>query len=192
VKESTMRHSEQKFYDATIKNIDTEGNQTDIETVDCQTISFPRAILFQKVAARGVLTVKVDGDFLFWAYSDQRLRRWPEQDMPADESRDFPGAWSWRLNGSEERITVKPGFIPGEGGRYIEDETDKVELDIPPEFMELCESRGITVEQALRGFIADVCGLQSYVNNPRADGFSSNGSYERMYAEQWFDRAYFV
>ena len=42
----------------------------------------------------------------------------------------------------------------------------------------------------LRGFIADVCGLMNYVKLPREDGYSSHGSDERDYAEQWFDRAY--
>lgn len=187
-----MSHQEPMFYDATIRSIDTEGSSTVIETVDGKTKAFPRAFRFHQVGARGVLTVKADGDFLFWPYPDQRLHRWPERDMPADESRSFPGAWSWRLKGSDVRITVKPEFIPGEGGRYIEDQTDSVEINVPPEFTALCASRGITVETALRGFIADVCGLQNYVNNPREDGFSSNGSDERMYAGQWFDRAYFV
>jgi hypothetical protein len=32
--------------------------------------------------------------------------------------------------------------------------------------------------------------LNSYLPHPRADRFSSNGRDERMYAEQWLDRAY--
>ncbi|MES2877494.1 MAG: hypothetical protein V4713_03660 [Pseudomonadota bacterium] len=187
-----MSDSDQIFYDMTIKSIDIKVNQTVFETTDGLAKTFQKAISFHQVGSRGVLTVKTDGDFLFRAYPDPRLRRWPEQDIPANEDEGYFGAWSWRLDGIEDRITAKPGLIPGEGGRYIKDETDKVEIDIPPEFFQLCESRGITVEQALRGLIADVCGLQSYVNNPREDGFISNGSDERMYAKQWFDRAYFV
>ena len=187
-----MSDSEQRIYDATIKSIDAKGNQTVIELADGQAKAFPKATKFHQVGERGVLTIKADGEFLFWPYPDQRLRRWPEQDIPVDEVRGYMGAWSWRLDGSDDRITVRPGFIPGQGGRYIEDETDKVEIDIPPEFFGLCEARGVSVDQVLRGFIADVCGLHNFVNNPRADGFSSNGSDERMYAKQWFDRAYFV
>jgi hypothetical protein len=37
----------------------------------------------------------------------------------------------------------------------------------------------------LRGFIADLCGIMNWANNPRADGYSSNGSDERQMAEQY-------
>lgn len=183
--------SEQKYYDATIALVDAEVNQTVIEIAAGQMMTFPKVNQFHKAGLRGVLTVKADGDFLFWAYPDQSLRRWPEQDIPANPIKGQAEAWSWRIDRCDDRITVKPGFIPGVGGQYIEDQTEKVEIDVPPEFRELCETRGVTVEQALRGFIADVCGLQSYVITPREDGYSSNGSDERMYAEQWFERAYF-
>jgi hypothetical protein len=72
----------------------------------------------------------------------------------------------------------------------IKDETKPLEIAVPPEFFALCAERGIEVIDALKGLIADVCELQNYVSNPREDGYSSNGSDERMYANQWFDRAY--
>ena len=187
--DATMSDTEQKFYDATIKSIDTEAKQTVIVTADGQEKTFPAAYQFWKEGERGVLTITED-DFRFWAYAHQRLRRWPEQDYPGDEAKGYAPFWSWKLDGSEERISCKPHFLPGKDGNYIEDETEPVEIPVPPEFFELCESRGLTPEQVLRGFIADVCGLQSFVVNPREDGFSSNGSDERMYAEQWFERAY--
>jgi hypothetical protein len=40
----------------------------------------------------------------------------------------------------------------------------------------------------LRGFIADLCELTSWVNNPRADGYSNNGSDERRYAMEYYER----
>lgn len=183
--------AERKFYDATIKSIDVEAKQTIIEMPDGLVRVFPKANWYHnQVGERGVLTVMANGDFLFWTYAEQQLRRWPEQDVPANKRKGDPGLWSWRLDDGEDRIIVKPGFIPGKGGQYVEDETEKVEIDVPPEFFDLCESKGLTVEQVLRGFIADVCGLQNLVNCPREDGFCSNGSDERMYAEQWFDRAF--
>lgn len=63
-------------------------------------------------------------------------------------------------------------------------------LDLPPEFVDLCSTKGISVEQVLRGFIADLCGLQNYLDEPREDGYSSNGSDERHMAHDYFERAY--
>jgi len=37
-------------------------------------------------------------------------------------------------------------------------------------------------------FIADLCELTSWVNNPRADGYSNNGSDERRYAMEYYER----
>ncbi len=72
----------------------------------------------------------------------------------------------------------------------IPDQTTSLTIQIPPEFVALCKSRKMDASDVLRGFIADLCGLQNYMANPREDGYSSNGSDERMYAGQWFDRAY--
>ena len=72
----------------------------------------------------------------------------------------------------------------------IPDQTIELTLRIPPEFVALCASRKMTPHDVLRGFIADLCELRNLVANPREDQFSSNGSDERMLAEQWFERAY--
>ncbi len=72
----------------------------------------------------------------------------------------------------------------------IPDQTTPLTILIPPEFIALCASRKMHPLEVLQGFIADVCELHNFVANPRADGYSSNGSDERMYANQWFDRAY--
>lgn len=42
--------------------------------------------------------------------------------------------------------------------------------------------------RAARGFIADLCELTSWVNDPRADGYSNNGSDERRYAMEYYER----
>jgi hypothetical protein len=65
-----------------------------------------------------------------------------------------------------------------------------VSFDLPNEFLLLCEQYGLTPVAALRGFVADVCGIDNYVANPREDGYSSNGSDERHMARAYFDRAH--
>lgn len=63
-----------------------------------------------------------------------------------------------------------------------------LKLKLPPEFLELCERDGVQPEMVIRGFIADLCSLFSYVNNPRGDGYSTNGSDERDMAVAYYER----
>ncbi|WP_157896856.1 hypothetical protein [Acidovorax carolinensis] len=182
--------NEQKFYDAKIKRLDFDAKVTVVEKADGEVVEFPMVFTMHEEGARGVLTIQEGGNFLFWPYVEQRLRRWPEEDFPGDEAKGYEPFWCWRLEGSDERIACKPEFVPGREGKFIEDNTEVVDLPVPDEFTALCASRGLTPEQVLRGFIADVCGLQNFSVMPREDGYSSNGSDERMYAEQWFERAY--
>ncbi|MBD8528319.1 hypothetical protein [Pseudomarimonas arenosa] len=64
----------------------------------------------------------------------------------------------------------------------------RITLDLPEEFIALCASDQVEPEFVLRGFIADLCGLMNWQANPRTDGYSSNGSDERMYAQQYYER----
>lgn len=64
----------------------------------------------------------------------------------------------------------------------------RVTLELPEEFIALCASDQVEPEFVLRGFIADLCGLISWQNAPRSDGYNSNGSDERMYAQQYYER----
>ena len=48
-------------------------------------------------------------------------------------------------------------------------------IELPPEFIALCKADNVPPEVVLRGFIADVCELTSWVNDPRADGYSVSG-----------------
>jgi hypothetical protein len=66
--------------------------------------------------------------------------------------------------------------------------TRRLTLQLPPEFVALCESDGVEPEQVLRGFIADLAEIVSWADNPRADGYSSNGSDERRYAMEYYER----
>ena len=63
-----------------------------------------------------------------------------------------------------------------------------ISVALAAEFVELCERDKVQPETVLRGFIADLCGLMNWVRNPRADGYSSNGSDERDLAEHYYDR----
>jgi hypothetical protein len=178
------------IYDATITRIDPLLPQTILETPDGKTWTFASAEKFHKEGDRGVLTTRESGTFTFWPYPDQRLRRVPEYDLRRSPEDEEIWLWCWTLDGIDQRFLVKPHFAPGVDGQYVHDETDTIELAVPPEFSELCESRGMTAEDVLRGFIADLCGLQNYKANPREDGYSSNGSDERTLANDWFERAY--
>ena len=64
----------------------------------------------------------------------------------------------------------------------------RVTLVLPDEFLELCQADQVEPDYVLRGFIADLCGLMNWASAPRADGYCSNGSDERMKAQEYYDR----
>ena len=64
----------------------------------------------------------------------------------------------------------------------------KIEIELPSEFMELCNFDMTSPEMVLRGFIADLCSITDSVTRPRADGFNSNGSDEREFARAYYER----
>jgi hypothetical protein len=66
--------------------------------------------------------------------------------------------------------------------------TNKLALELPAEFIDLCERDGVTPETVLKGFIADLCEIINWQSNPRADGYSSNGSDERRLADEYYNR----
>jgi len=58
-------------------------------------------------------------------------------------------------------------------------------LELPPEFIDLCEQYGTTPEQALRWYIADLCGLATFpVSNPR--GYAAGTHDDRLNARAHF------
>ena len=65
---------------------------------------------------------------------------------------------------------------------------NRITLDLPPEFIEICKIDGIEPETVLRGFIADLAGIVNWASQPRADGYSSNGSDERGLAMAYYER----
>jgi hypothetical protein len=63
-----------------------------------------------------------------------------------------------------------------------------ITLELPEEFINLCQEDDTTPEAVLRGFIADLCGIMNWQSNPRPDGYSSNGSDERLMAREYYER----
>lgn len=66
--------------------------------------------------------------------------------------------------------------------------THKLTLQLPPEFLELCDRDGVTPETVLRGFIGDLCEIINWQASPREDGYNSNGSDERQMANEYYER----
>ncbi|HBG05251.1 MAG: hypothetical protein A2075_20950 [Geobacteraceae bacterium GWC2_58_44] len=56
-----------------------------------------------------------------------------------------------------------------------------VTLELPDEFLDLCDMVQIDPAEVLRGFVADLCDL-------RSGEYHTNGSDERYLAEQYFER----
>lgn len=126
--------------------------------------------------------------YVFYPYFDQTLRRAPELDTQPTDGRGVE--WGWTCSAQPDGMLAPLGFVPGMDGQWIRDETRAEEIPIPPEFIRICEEIGTDPVDVLRGFIADLCGLQNDAARPRADGFSSNGSDEREMADTYFERAY--
>ena len=126
----------------------------------------------------------------FRPYLDQSLQRRPEIDRaPTARTHRNEGTIGWSCD-ARGLFLAPPGIIPGESGQYVPDTTEPLTLFIPEAFKEVCEDVGLSPEQVLRGFIADAAGLHNFVSNPRADGYSTNGSDERDYAENYIERAW--
>lgn len=64
----------------------------------------------------------------------------------------------------------------------------KITIDLPEEFLTLCTHDDAQPEAVLRGFIADLCSLSHSKSNPRTDGYTSNGSDERLMARDYYAR----
>jgi len=67
-------------------------------------------------------------------------------------------------------------------------EKNTLTIQLPEEFIALCKRDDVTPELVLKGFIADLTGIMNWANNPREDGYSSNGSDERMMAREYYRR----
>lgn len=139
-------------------------------------------------------TMSTAPEYRWTAYIDQTLRRAFELDIfevhDPETSRRNLERIGWRNQLSPGGFLAPNGIIPGANGRFIEDETETLTLNVPREFFELCREFKVTSEIVLRGFMADAAGLVNYLSEPRADRFSSNGSDERDQAYGYLQRAY--
>lgn len=133
------------------------------------------------------------GACYFRDYIDQSLHRVPELDS-TDRSPGLGGRAAevvgWRCDSRPGGFRAPVGLIPGEAGRFVPDETDAVTVRVPPEFVRECRRVQMSPESVLRSFVGDLAGIQNFVANPRADGYGSNGSDERDYADAWLQRAH--
>lgn len=129
----------------------------------------------------------------FHSYIDQSLRRVPDldsSDRTACDDGRAPEVVGWRCDARPHGFRAPVGIIPGEAGRFVPDETVAVTLRVPPEFVRECHRVQTTPEELLRSFVGDLAGIQNFSACPRADGYGSNGSDERDYADAWLGRAH--
>ena len=136
------------------------------------------------VGRRGYAERSEQGWWRFMDYRDQSLSRMPQLD--GERGLEL----GWKCEARPEGFRAPFHIVPGECGGFVADETQSVTIQVPPEFHELCERFGVDVERVLQGFVADAAGLMNWVACPRADGLSSNGSDERMMAQDYIERAY--
>ena len=117
----------------------------------------------------------------FEAYLDQSLRRRPELDDAA--------ALGWMNQRVPCGWTAPRRLIPGAAG-FVGDATEQVTLDVPPEFFEVCGWLRVSVENALRAFIADACCIIGDANKPRADRYNSTGETGKRAAEDYLNNVF--
>jgi len=63
---------------------------------------------------------------------------------------------------------------------------NKITLELPNQFLDLCDHDGVKPDLVLRGFIADLCSVYDWQSG--AYKYITNGSDERHYARAYYDR----
>ena len=175
-------HQQLTVYDAILLTVDLAQQTLLFEAQSHHfVVHSPHAGLWT-TGAVGCSTLRDDESFRFHVYSDQRLRRAAAFDDP---NRSL---WGWTLGGLV--LHIHAGIVPGINGQVVKKDVSPLTFEVPREFQALCKDHGITVTEVLRGFIADLCGLHNVPMLPREDGYSSNGSDERLHARQYWSRAY--
>jgi hypothetical protein len=172
------------LYDAVLTRIDAAAGVLTFAAVDVEhTVTYPHVVSWWTVGAVGRLRLSSDPNgFAFHTYVDQRLRRAPDLDDPKSHR------WGWRIE--ERGFRVRAGLLPGQDGGVVRLDTTRLVLPLPREFIEYCTERGLKPASVLRAFVADLCGIMNWCVCPREDGYSSNGSDERLYAETYFQRCF--
>lgn len=61
-------------------------------------------------------------------------------------------------------------------------------LELPPQFIALCNADNVSPESVLRGFIADLAGIECWESSTGC--YFNNGSDERRLAVGYYERAH--
>jgi hypothetical protein len=88
-----------------------------------------------------------------------------------------------------ETSQPRPEIVPGRNGLVVTQDTQTLVIDIPREFIDLCEKSRLHPNTVLPGFIVDLCDLMNWAYCPGEDDYSSHGSDERRMAQLYFERA---
>lgn len=67
-------------------------------------------------------------------------------------------------------------------------ENVRVTLDLPEEFLDLCEYDLVSPEKVLKQFIADLCSISGLGDRARTDGYVRNASEDGDRAKAYYDR----
>jgi hypothetical protein len=134
---ATDDQSDTFIYDARITAID-HPNHTLVFSVAQGTHRIPvGSVTHWTLGSVGRLRLPTGSrQFAFHTYADPLLSRAPGLDDPSTNR------WGWRLG--ERRFTVEAGILPGRGGAVVRRDTEPLSLDLPREFLELCEDCGLT------------------------------------------------
>jgi hypothetical protein len=178
-----IRRATVEFHDAVLIEVDEEAGVLVFNVAGTRHSMRSSGTVWWKTGAVGHLRLS-DGrlPFSFHPYPDQRLRRRPTEDDPG------LSLWGWQID--DRHFTAKAGIVPGRDGLVVTQDTETLVIDIPREFIDLCEKSKLHPKTVLRGFIADLCQLMNWAYCPREDDYSSNGSDERRMAQLYFERAY--
>jgi hypothetical protein len=172
-----------EFYDAVLVEIDEEAGVLIFNAGGARhRIRFSGNVWWSTGAVGHLRLSDESVPFLFHPYPDQRLRRFPIEDDPG------LNLWGWRID--DRHFAAKAGIVPGRDGLVVAQDTETLVIDIPREFIDLCEKFRLHPKTVVRGFIADLCELMNWAYCPREDDYSSNGSDERRMAQLYFERAY--
>lgn len=169
------------LYDATLIQLDTLRGSLIFKVNDAtHRVLYPHVSSFSVGAIGRLRLPSADREFAFNAYPDQRLRRAPALDQPAQRR------WGWKIG--ERPFTVEVGVIPGRAGKVIRRDTQPLTLDLPREFIRFCASRGVSPDRVLATFFADLCDLTNFFGCPREDGYASSGGADA--ARDYFTRTW--
>jgi hypothetical protein len=178
-----VREDGDKLYNAVLVEIDEEASILIFSVAGTKHSIRSSGTVWWKTGTIGQLRLPAGSmPFSFHPYPDQRLCRVVIEDDPQRN------LWGWRIE--DRHFAAKAGIVPGRDGLVVAEDTETLVINIPREFIDLCEKARLHPKTVVRGFIADLCELMNWAYCPREDDYSSNGSDERRMAQLYFERAY--